>query len=77
MTRVVALLRAESDGKGPQVGLEATEDGSAAEAEAVVLALTHNEALVVYVAGGLYAFGWALRWRIVGVRIMKVAIRVS
>jgi hypothetical protein len=61
VTRVVALLRAEGDGKGPQVGLEATEDG-AAEAEAVVLALTHNGALVVYVAGGLNASGWALRW---------------
>jgi hypothetical protein len=47
----VALLRAE-DGeevKDPQVSLKAAEDGRSTEAEAVVLTLTHDEALMVAV----------------------------
>jgi len=52
VTRVVALLRAEGGEEGPQ-GLEAAEDGRAAEADEVVLVLSSNETLVVDVTGGI------------------------
>ena len=47
------LLRAESGEKEAQVGLEATKDGCASIAKAVVLSRAPDEALVVDVAGGL------------------------
>ena len=47
------LLRAESGEKEAQVGLEATKDGCAPIAKAVVLSRAPYEALVVDVAGGL------------------------
>ena len=47
------LLRAESGEKEAQVGLEATKDGCASKAKAVVLPRAPDEALVVDVTGGL------------------------
>ena len=47
------LLRAESGEKEAQVGLEATKDGCASIAKAVVLSRAPDETLVVDVAGGL------------------------
>ena len=47
------LLRAESGEKEAQVCLEATKDGCAPIAKAVVLSRAPDEAFVVDVAGGL------------------------
>jgi hypothetical protein len=49
----VPLLRAKGGEKEPQVGLVATEDGRPTEAEAMILQLSPDEALVVDVARGL------------------------
>jgi len=58
-----AAVRAEGGEKEPQVGLVAPEDGRPTEAEAMILTLTPDEALVVYGAYSLYYFdkgkGWA------------------
>ena len=45
----MSLLRAEGRKKEAEVGLEAAEDGRTPEAEAMVLPLAPDEALVVYV----------------------------
>jgi hypothetical protein len=50
---MVPLLRAEGGEKEPQVGLVAPEDGRPTEAEAMILPLTPDEALVVDVTRGL------------------------
>jgi len=48
----VPLLCAEGGEKEPQVGLVAPEDGPRPEADAMILPLTPDEALVVDVTGG-------------------------
>jgi hypothetical protein len=57
VTRVVALLHAEGGEEDPQVSLEEAKDGRAREGDAVVLALSSSEALVVNVTGCIFIAG--------------------
>jgi hypothetical protein len=52
--RGLPLLRSEGGEEEPQVGLIATEDGGPTKSDAMILALTPNEALVVDVARVYY-----------------------
>jgi hypothetical protein len=63
VTRVVALLCVEGGEKESQVGSEAAEDARAAEADAMVLAISSNEALVVDVMQEEEGGGGVLKYK--------------